>query len=579
MLIKIKKILYRYIYIYNMSYWQAIVKKPVITEKVSYPTTNGLSYKASGNNKILINIPSDCKFIQPSDTYLKFKLDLDFTQTHASAQHALGSIKQRLQLIPELGGSAIIKNLVIRSGTGRTLESITNANALNAIRLMYNKDSNLDAKRSSSEGVVIHDFRTRSWGNSGLIEKLNSYNTSSNPYFDKDGNTSVNLVIPFHCSGLLGAINTKILPVGLLQGMVIELELEEPRYCWRAIQSTARDGPNPGGYNLLLSHGNGGNAGAGLAKATSYSSIFTHAENNNGVIADCPFCVGELLGVRTAANTSLTIGKITAIATATGGAYEISFTAATANGQFTPTDDIANKVELVSNGFHDANTTITTFDYTVSDVEIILKKCYVEPAMEKAMERALQEKGSIIYPYGAYMNYQKTVNKEELQPTMDILFQNKLGKAVLHQPTTDNVSDVECLTNFLNETTPYFRLCGDRQRMGDYSVFMGGRQNPDRAIETRKTTNTNGYNQRALSQLSQALSQSDIPVTSLLNAKNNFIVGKPFTIGNAVHDISAADYQVKFTYDVSSTKNKNFNNFVYSIQNLIITNESIERQL
>jgi len=508
-----------------MSYWQSIVKKPVITEKVSYPTVNGLTYKASGNNKILINIPSDCKFIQPSDTYLKFKLDLQFEQTHASAQHALGSIKQRLQLIPELGGSAIIRNLVIRSGTGRTLESITNANALNAIRLMYNKDCNLDNKRSSTEGIILHDFRTRSWGNSGLIEKLNSYNTSNNPYFDKDGNVSAHLVIPFHCSGLLGAINTKILPVGLLQGMVIEIELEEPK-------------------------------------------------NNNGVVDDCPFCVGELLGIRTGQGASTTIGKITAIATAAGGAYEISFTAATANGQFTGTT-IAHNNALVSNGFHDADTTITTFDYTVSDVEIILKKCSVEKEMENAMARALMEKGSIIYPFGAYMNYQKTINKEELQPTMDILLQNKLGKSILHQPTTDNTNTVDCLTNFINETTAYFRLCGDRQRMGDYSVFMGGRQNPDRAIETRKTTNTKGHNQRALSQLTQALSQADIPAINFLYAKSNFVVGKPFTIGEAVHDLSVNDYQVKFTYDVSSTSNKNFNNFVYSIRNLEISNENI----
>jgi hypothetical protein len=562
-----------------MSYWQSIVKKPVITEKVSYPTVNGLSYKASGNNKILINIPSDCKFIQPSDTYLKFKLDVEFTQTHASAQHPLGSIKQRLQLIPELGGSAIIRNLVIRSGTGKTLESITNANALNAIRLMYNKDCNLDNKRASTEGIILHDFRTRSWGNSGLIEKLNSYNTSTNPYFDSSGNVSAHLVIPFHCSGLLGAINTKILPVGLLQGMVIELELEEPKYCWRAIQSTARDSPNTGGYNLLLSHGNGGSADDGLESATPYTSVFTYAENNNGVVADCPFCVGELLGVRTAANTSVTLGKITNIETVAGGGYEISFTAATADGSFTPATLISHNSSLVSNALHDTNTTITKFDYTVSDVEIILKKCSVEPEMENAMARALMEKGSIIYPFGAYMNYQKTINKEELQPTMDIMLQNKLGKSILHQPTTDNVNVVSCLNNFINETTSYFRLCGDRQRMGDYSVFMGGRQNPDRAIETRKTTNTKGHNQRALSQLTQALSQADIPAVNFLYAKSNFIVGKPFTIGDAVHDLSANDYQVKFTYDTSSTTNKNFNNFVYSIQNLIITNESIERQL
>ena len=375
---------------------------------------------------------------------------------------------------------------------------------------------------------------------------------------------------------MLGAINTKILPVGLLQGMVIELELEEPKYCWRAILSTARDSPNTGGYNLLLSHGNGGTADDGLAAGTPYSSIFTYAENNNGVVADCPFCVGELLGVRTAANTSVTIGKITAIATVAGGGYEISFTASSADLEFTPATLISHNSSLVSNALHDTNTSITTFDYSVSDVEIILKKCSVEPEMENAMARALMEKGSIIYPFGAYMNYQKTINKEELQPTMDIMLQNKLGKSILHQPTTDSTNVVDCLNNFINETTSYFRLCGDRQRMGDYSVFMGGRQNPDRAIETRKTTNTKGHNQRALSQLTQALSQADIPAVNFLYAKSNFIVGKPFTIGDAVHDLSANDYQVKFTYDTSSTTNKNFNNFVYSIRNLEISNENID---
>ncbi len=556
-----------------MSYWQSIVKKPVITEKVSYPTTNGLSYRASGNNKILINIPSDCKFIQPSDTYLKFKIDVEFEQTHTQ-NNPLGSIKQRLQLIPELGGSAIIRNLTIRSGTGRTLETITNANSLNAIKLMYNKDCNLDNKRSSTEGVVLHDFRTRSWGDGGLVERTCAYNTSSNPYFDSSGNVSAHLVIPFHCSGLLGSINTKILPVGLLKGLVIEIEMEEPRYCWRTIQSVMRDGVNAEKYCLLLSHGNGEAGGAGMANNKEYTSLFTHATNNNGVVSDCPFCVGELIGAKTGNGASTTIGKITEIKAATGAAYEIVFSAATANGKFTGTT-LANNVPLVSNGFNDPDTTITKFDYVVSDIEIILKKCSVEPAMESAMAKALMEKGSIVYPFGSYMNYQRTINSQELQPTMDLLLQNKLGKSVLHQPTTDSVDTKACLINFMTEKTSYFKICGDMQQMGDYSVFMGGRQNPDRPIETRKTTSKKGHNQRALSQLTQALSQADIPAINFLHAKSNFVVGKPFTIGDAVHDLSTADYQIKFTYDGTSTSNKNFNNFVYSIRNLEISNDNI----
>jgi len=191
------------------------------------------------------------------------------------------------------------------------------------------------------------------------------------------------------------------------------------------------------------------------------------------------------------------------------------------------------------------------------------------------MAKALMEKGSIVYPFGSYMNYQRTVNSQEKQPTMDLLLQNKLGKSVLHQPTTDEVDTKKCLINFMTEKNSYYKLCGDMQRMGDYSVFMGGRQNPDRPVETRKTTNTKGHNQRALSQLTQALSQADIQPINFLHAKSNFVVGKPFTIGDAVHDLSTADYQIKFTYDDTSTSNKNFNNFVYAIRNLEISNENI----
>ena len=119
------------------TFWNSTSKIPIATEKVSYPTLNGLTYSSNSNNKILIQIPPDVGFIQPSDTYLKCQIDYNLTMTQSGTATVLGAITQILQLIPELGASVIIRNMVIKDGYGNVLESIQNANSLSAIKLMY----------------------------------------------------------------------------------------------------------------------------------------------------------------------------------------------------------------------------------------------------------------------------------------------------------------------------------------------------------------------------------------------------------------------------------------------------------
>ncbi len=547
-----------------MSYWneQPNVKQ-VMSEKVSYPTNEGLSFRSDNNRKIQIHIPPSCEFIQPSDTFLKFKLKVDFNITHAT----LGAIKQRLQLVPELGASVLIKNLVINAGSGKTLESVEDANCLSSIKLMYNKNMNLDNKRSNTEGVVLYDFRTRSFGSTtDVVRKMPTYNTYTNPYFNTLDNQEVELCVPFHCSGLLGETNEKILPVALLNGLDIFLELEEPRYCFRAIQSAVDIGTKTAYYAPHLDYGEGGVAGDGLVNTDAYNFIFIKQKNSNTETFYCPFVIGELIGLK----GGETLGKISDIEKVATG-LKISLSA-----PYTANADYDADTPVISVGLTDVDCT-STLEYEVRDVEIQVKKCFLDPATKKAMENSLSNRGTITYPFLAYENYRRMINNNELSPTIDLPLSNRLGLSILHQPCEDNSNLTQCLTNFLIDNNSYFKLTGKINDDKSYAVFLGGRQNPDRDVPLDQTATTTGHNQRHLQQLRQALNQASIPVINNLYSKNNFVIGKPLGIEKGVMDLASIEneYQIRLNYNSTSTNNKSLNSFVSHIRQIQITSNGI----
>lgn len=557
------------------SFWRSDSKVPVITYKMSYPTANGLNYSSNGNNKIQIQIPMDCEFIQPSDSYLKFKFDYTFNINHASSDpNPLGNCNQRLQLIPELGANAIIKNLIIRDGRGTTLESVTNANALSSIKLMYDDQPQRRNKRCSTEGCVEYDPRNRMGGSGHFTQKLRSYNISTNPYFDDTTaflKKSVSVCIPFHCSGLLGEINKRLLPVSLLGGLEIFIELEEPRYVMRGIRtaiSTQIEGDKHYLPKLKDPFADDGTEYTTL-KLQNY---FPYTDLNS-----LPFCVGEMIGVTDVADlTGLPelIGKITAIAM-NGADIEITYVGVNANSKFLPSQAYAAGSLISSCAIYNEDTTLS-LNYTISNVEMIVQKCEVDPRFSNAMIAALKEGGNIEYPFLSYQNYQRTVNNNELLPTIDLPLQNSMAKSILYQPTIDVSSLATCLQNFRNHTTSYFKLCGNTLDASKYGVFIGGRQNPDRDVDLSRTSGdgSKGYSQRALDQLTHALTQADITPTNFLTVKNNFVIGKPLSLGNGSADIRQQDLQLQITYDTISTSNKNFNNFVAHTRRLVFMDGS-----
>ena len=566
------------------SFWSSASKLPVPSEVVNYPSMNGQTYNSNGNNIIEFQIPSSVGFIQPSATYLKFEIDYDLTLTHAitGAGTSLGSLNQRLQLIPELGGSACFRSMTIRDGYGHELENIQNCNALSAIKLMYDDDLNKRNKRSSTEGVIDWDFRSRSMGTGSNVEKLRSYNTTTNPCFPASINYEkkpIVVCIPIHCSGLLSEINDRVLPVGMLNGITISLQMEDPRYVWRSLKNaistkTATDT----GYAVKLS--------TAIASAADITEIVVKGKSSppyDKFLNTSPFCIGEMIGITSVAdltNAPTILGKITAIAVGTGGDennFKITFSGTSTTASFVAAEAFLADSLIFSIAITDAteNHKVTkSLKYSVSNVSIVIKKCILDPQYIKAMTNALTLNGSINYPYDSYQNYQRTVNLNELHPTMDLPLINSRGKSILHQPCEENSDLSLCLTNFLSFDSGYFKLCGFTKKALDYSVIIKGRMNPDRAVDLEKTSKTNGFSQRAIVQLHQGLVQANFTPTNLNSLKSNFLIGKPFSLGNGIMDLRDQDYQLKLTYDEVTT-NKNFNNFVSHQRVIEISNNNI----
>lgn len=557
------------------SFWRSDSKVPVETYKMSYPTANGLNYSSNGNNKIQIQIPMDCAFIQPSDSYLKFTFDYTFNITHSSSDpNPMGSCEQRLQLIPELGANAIIKNLIIRDGRGTTLESITNANALSAIKVMYDDQPSRRNKRCSTEGCIDYDPRNRATGSGyGTTQKLRSYNLSSNPYFDSAEKTAVSVCIPFHCSGLLGEINKRLLPVGLLSGLEIFIELEEPRYILRGLANAVAT-KNIGDRRYLPS------IKTAFTLGTQYTQLLIKNNFPFNEVANCPFIVGEMIGITDIADLTTEpeiVGKITAIEMDAGD-IKITFEGIAADKKFDPSQTFAVGSLISSCAIYAADTTLS-LNYTISNVEMIVQKCEVDPRFTNAMVNALKEGGNVEYPYLSYQNYQRTINNNELLPTIDLPLQNSMAKSILYQPTQEITSLNDCLSNFRSHTTGYYKLSGWTLDAISYGVFIGGRQNPDRDVPLDRTTEGKGYSQRALDQLTHALVQADITPSVFNTAKNQFIIGKPLSLGAGSADVRQQDLQLQLTYRSQSTLNKNFNNWVAHTRRLIFMDGSAKVQL
>ena len=356
------------------TYWSADDSVRIGETKISVPSENGLSY--SPGQKIQIFLDPSTKYMDGRDTYLECNVKISLPS---------GKAPTRLQL--DKCSSVLIKNIRIYDGSrGQLLEEIADYSTSVSVKYDYYKDKNLENMRALREGCAVHTIENR--GTEGTT-KTGMANTTTNPWFKKTtGNQSTTfgdtdflkakICLPLH-TGIFANGDT-IFPVGMTNGLYIEIDLNEAEYVLKQLDSVLRDTRtklNPHFHSL-----NGSSSPNTWTAGTETTKVFIDVENNLAGadrVSRFPFVVGEKFKFCKASNNAsgsafhgdvpLTISAINLSTRANGsnGLIEVQFQNASvkSGGDAITSDYVMYSTSVADESSYDAS-------YEVSKVNMIV---------------------------------------------------------------------------------------------------------------------------------------------------------------------------------------------------------------
>ncbi len=569
----------------NKSYWSHRSVVPINHDEITIPANNGKSFSSDNHNHILIDIPKNVPFFLGADSYLRFRIKLEMVATTAVAGNVATS--SFCQLIPELGANSIIKSLRIRNSQGVILEEINNYNCLKLLMNQYDLSEDRENLRSITEGVVLHDFRTRvNDKTTRYINKSSAGNTATNPYFEtkSDGTTAqkdVDICLPLNASGILGNAD-KVCPNALI-GVRIEIELEEGYKCIRASRIAFED-PN---YNPKISFGRTtavppvvGAVGDGLpvggGGGNSYDRIYiSNTEMNMTQIEHNAFKVGEFLKTTMDNGTDEIIGQIKSIGMGSSIAGGDNFIYYELEAPYTPTNDVTIDPMLFSNNLQNDGLQTLNLRYDITNLEYVIKRIEVQKEYLDQMTEALRSAGQINYEFNSFSNYTRNVLATEVNSTMNLPLQNNRARSLLLVGTIMNSSQYENLIDFLDPDVGYNHFSGVN-KVNSYQLSYENRLHPQRVVSLLKNTTKKSFPQVGLHELSKALVQANIAPNSMINFKNNMIIGRSFSTSSGFYNTIGKDTQINIDFSgIAGQTNKLYQIFCAHIRRIVINNSGI----
>ena len=572
--------------------------------EVSVPSENGLDYRPSG--KIDIYIPPTSKFVDLSQTKLKMNVSLAIPTVNDN------NGATRVQLDAETGLHSLIRSIRVFSGRKTALlEEIEGYDILTALRFDYESNENLRAKRALTEGATNYDPACR--GTMGNLKTLQG-NCFSNPYFSKvvDVNTTLNTSFAttdedygYHVATGELHLNTglfrneAVFPALLTDGLFVEILLQDAKKVFRQLDSVNRNRRlrlNPVFHSTNGSDGETASSGS-WQNGSEISSFFIQRQNNQTSTQVCPFVVGEYITFVPdkddfSASTNGSIARITQIEQVSGAAVGTSKTKITLDSAITNTTgetlgDTLLHYHVVSANL-EGNTNISDYacDYTVSNVEMIVKQIEVPAGYENSMMNMMKEGGTINYDYRTFTNYRYSQLVGDNVANIRLPLIESRATSILCVPTDatsySNLNYLSCENTYLEYTDSIDKrnrssrsgLVGICDNLQDYQFIYDGKINPSRKVDVSKIGAKNSISQQWCIEAEKALAMADIEPLSFMKFRENFFIGRALALGsNAVYDARGKDFnlQVEYTGD-AQTKPKLWNNFVSHLRRLEIKN-------
>ena len=604
------------------SYWKNDEKIKVSQTQVSVPSTNGQSYSMTagqGTRRVDFEIPPSVKFMDGKNTYLNFDVKIALN----------GQNKTRLTLDPFIGGNAMIKNFRCYANTANRplLEEITEYNAKVQIQYSYDQDDSKRKMRALKEGALVPTIKNR--GTLGTSVS-NNIDLSTNPYFkpeltaDADWSdadfVTAKITLPIH-SGLFSG-NSVVFPCMLTNGLLVELDLEDPARYVKQLDSVNRNRrmqQNPV-FNGVGTVG----TDMAIANGSNHTIIFLERSNNVKSIETCPFVRGELIGICSKTDPNSEAALTT---TAAGGQAYLTIT------DITTEDSGGNTyVKLTCGEFQNSNTgtgvAVTSGNFIVfsaaidqfrtqngdnttqliakktsfpikvdiSNVEMVVQQVTVDPRYESGMMSKIKSGGAIEIDIPSVTNYKHSLLSSNRNATVPLDVSNTRAKSVIVMPSDASVLDSADLIGGLDAvyseevTDMDGRLNSIRSgqvgiidRLTSWQMSLDDVQTPSQACVVSKINRGLSIAAQPLVFLEQALKQAGIEPTSFVDYNRNFLIGKAYALNNGVANLNNKSNQLQLLYneknaagvDLAPTHNKLLYCFIFHLRRITIKGNSV----
>ncbi len=603
----------------TQQFWSAEEKIPISQKKVSVQAENGLSYQLG--QQVNFVIPPSVGFMMPSETYLRMDVRVQFPS---------GETGVPLTLDGDLGANVLIRDIRVSSGGAQNqiLEEIQNVNVLSALRYDYETNDNMRRKRALTEGTVLESNKARP--NQGSTS-TNMNNLDTNPYFDRNGSKLENtdfktvkalLTLP---TGIFQ--NDKIFPLGMTQGLRIEIILEDASKVFRQLETglkNKRVTANPVFHSI-----SGSNASRTEWLSGSSQPSF-YLERANGVISveTCPFSVGDTVAfVNPKALDVSNPGdsRVNASGAAADAILKVKITSVdydAAAGDGTPTTGLV-KITCASteNKWYAAITPSATTEYyvyscgvdeassftptcSVDNVELIVQQVEMPAGYVSKMNSMMKAGGAMNYDFLSYTNYKYSQLQSDRVVNIRLPIQNSRCKSILAIPTDatpytakqtifsgDDVYQVNNITRdsgvtagaqgYTNNNSTRSGLVGIADHASNYQFIYNGKLNPNRKVPLNRISVNTGdefaLNQQNFIEQEKALRMANIDPLSFEKCQENFFVGRALSLSSGIYDARGRDFnlQVEYQETTAPTKAKLWNCFVAHLRRIVVRGDSI----
>eukprot|EP01051_Picozoa_sp_SAG22_P014810 SAG22_NODE_1849_length_3446_cov_3.782791_2_plen_554_part_00 len=549
-----------------MSFWKSDTRVAYGQKSIAIPAENGKQFNE--NAKVVIVVPPDVGFFQPSESYLQLRVKID-------QPTATGVKPTRVQLDPELGGQVLIRNIRILTGTGILIEEIQDCNVLTNVVYSFDTDQNLRNKRSITEGTLDHNPSCRV--DASDVEQTPYASANHNPYFTSpDDGTSAQqwakLQLPLH-TGIFR--NKKIFPVMMTTGLRLEIMLEDSKKCVRNLRSTTDLAYAPVVKGTTQTNNE-------IPKDTPIAALVMTTDNGVIEAATCSFMVGETVKIiKTDGTGAFVIDKdIAGVSNFGSSPYLTKLTFANASAPTDSNIDVSGgDFRVLSTSVADNPTTYTP-KYTVDEVELVLQQIQVPQNNVTAMMKAMKEQGVMRYDFLSYENYKRSQLAGERQSTMALQLSNAEIKSINAEIKSilSIATAGDPLANAGAYVTDYTQhsLVGIADNITNYQWTYNGVLNPDRRVAIAKL-NSSQIEQQHLVELEKALVVGGIPAKSFRKFLKNVIIGRAMALQQGSYDGRGKDFNLQISNEETSApaKQKLWMTFVCHVRSINISSEGV----